>query len=59
MTGAELRAWRVEAGLSLLAAAEALGLEPYKLEAYESGAVPIPDYVEKLVDELKALGTID
>ena len=51
MTGAELRDWRREAGLSTSAAAETLGLELYKLAAYESGRLPIPEYVDRLIRE--------
>lgn len=54
MTGAELKAWREQSGLSPLAASEALGVEPWQLAAYERGQIPIPPYIERLIGELAA-----
>ena len=52
MTGTELKTWRERGGLSPLAAAELLGIELWRLAAYEGDMVPIPAYLERLVRDL-------
>ena len=53
MTGEDLRHWRERCGLSPLAAAEMLNLEPDQLAAYESGRSRVPDRLERLARSIE------
>ena len=59
MTGAELKAWRVERGLSQAALAALLGIprqqrRSQQLYRYESGKLPVPRVVELALRALEA-----